>query len=102
VEPPALLTALSRRIAFLQQFGRFDPKALGIAVDKPVTASASLEAYPARLAIDGGARHAEKRPISDTYGGEDARGPLANSRPTDRLVHDLPVAGVVVSLAIVA
>ena len=29
-------------------------------------------------------------------------GPLANSCRTDRLVQDLPVAGVVVSLAIVA
>ncbi|MFH1265008.1 MAG: discoidin domain-containing protein, partial [Planctomycetota bacterium] len=53
VEPPALLCAASRRDAFLQQHGRFDPRAMGIAVDKPVTASASLEAHPARLAGDG-------------------------------------------------
>jgi hypothetical protein len=53
VEPPALLTAALRRSAFLQQFGQFDPKMLGITVDKPVTASASLPAYPASLAVDG-------------------------------------------------
>lgn len=53
VEPPGLLTAAQRPSAFVKQFGKFDPKTLGIALGKPVTASASLEAYPAGLAVDG-------------------------------------------------
>jgi hypothetical protein len=60
VEPPPLLTAEQRRAAFARRFGkpiskisRIDPPVHGIAVGKPVTASASLKTYQPALAVDG-------------------------------------------------
>ena len=67
VEPPALLTTASRRVAFSRQFGRFDPKLPGIAVNKPVASSASLEAHPARLAVDGVTDDLESSWQTDPY-----------------------------------
>jgi len=67
VEPPGLLTTDQRRTAFVKRFGSFDRKALGIAVGKPVTASASLEAYPAGLAVDGVADNLASSWQTDPY-----------------------------------
>jgi len=66
-EPLALLTADQRRTVFVKRFGRFDRKALGIAVGNPVTASASLEAYPAGLAVDGVADNLASSWQTDPY-----------------------------------
>ncbi|MHC4402072.1 MAG: discoidin domain-containing protein [Planctomycetota bacterium] len=67
VEPPPLLTAELRRAAFSQQFGQFDPKMQGMTVDKPVTASASLQTYPAHLAVDGVADNLASSWQTDPY-----------------------------------
>jgi len=61
VQPPPLLTAGERRSDFARQFAeplllvpqRVDPAVHGIAVGKPVTASAALAPYPPRFAADG-------------------------------------------------
>jgi len=51
VEPPELYDAAMRRAEFVRRYG--DPKTAGIAVGKPVTASASLPNHPPAQAVDG-------------------------------------------------
>jgi len=74
VEPPPLMTPDQRRAAFARKFGkpiprisRIDPSVHGIAVGKPVTASASLEAYRPALAVDGVANNLQSSWQSDPY-----------------------------------
>jgi|GEM_PF-376756 len=74
VAPPPLMTADQRRAAFARQFGKpipgksqIDPPVHGIAVGKPVTASASLKAYRPALAVDGVADNLQSSWQSDPY-----------------------------------
>ncbi len=75
VEPPLLLTAGQRDSDFVKQFGEpvlvlprhVDPAVHGLAVNKPVTASAALSPYPPRFAVDGVADHLQTSWQTDPY-----------------------------------
>jgi len=67
VEPPPLLTAEQRRADYTKQFPPIDPAVVGIAVNKPVTASASLESNPPHLAVDGVADELQSSWQTDPY-----------------------------------
>ena len=72
VEPPAILTADQRTAGFARQFGAdardaFSPEQLGIAVGKPVTASASLPGHGPERAVDGIATQLSSSWQADPY-----------------------------------
>jgi len=67
VEPPPLMTAEQRRADYVKQFPPVDPAIVGIAVNKPATASASLDAYPAQRAVDGIADELQSSWQTDPY-----------------------------------
>ena len=74
VEPPALMAAEQRRAAYTARFGEAIPKLQhvnpaihGIAVNKPVTASASLATHPPSLAADGVADNLQSSWQTDPY-----------------------------------
>ncbi|NQU23310.1 MAG: discoidin domain-containing protein [Candidatus Nealsonbacteria bacterium] len=67
VEPPRLLDAAGRRAEFVKRYGDMDPKDVGIAVGKPVTASASIPAHPPELAVDGNATDLQSSWQTDPY-----------------------------------
>ncbi len=67
VEPPPLMTAEQRGDDHVKRFPPVDPAVVGIAVNKPVTASASLEAYPPQLAVDGIADKLQSSWQTDPY-----------------------------------
>ncbi len=67
VEPPPLLTAEQRRADYARHFPPVDPAVVGIAVHKPVTASASLGQYSPHLAVDGDASKLQSSWQTDPY-----------------------------------
>jgi hypothetical protein len=74
VEPPPLMTAKQRRAGYVKRFGqpirklkRVNPAVHGIAVNKPVTASASLATHPPSLATDGVANNLQSSWQTDPY-----------------------------------
>ena len=74
VQPPALMTTEQRRTNRVEKFGepipklkQVNPAVHGIAVNKPVTASASLAPYPPGRATDGVADHLASSWQTDPY-----------------------------------
>jgi hypothetical protein len=72
VAPPALLSAEQRREQFVNKFGaqaagEWSSELLGIAIGKPVSASASEAKYPPQLAVDGIADNLQSSWQTDPY-----------------------------------
>ncbi len=67
VEPPPLWNVAERRAEYVRRFGNMGPETTGIAVGKPVTASASLGEYPPELTTDGVADRQQSSWQTDPY-----------------------------------
>jgi len=98
VDPPALMTAAQRRASDVKRFSKpvtrpkhVNPAVHGIAVNKPVTASASLARYRPELAVDGVADNLQSSWQTDPYPAW-LRIDLTGSATVDR-IHVFPYWG---------